>query len=96
MASEPKRPTVDQLRRDIDTGQTGDKVPWPDPASAPLGTDDEAAGDPVRPRNVERARGQERVPGQPPAHSRLGHAWIVIALVVLLIVGFVMLFLTTV
>ena len=88
MASEPKRPTVDQLRRDIDTGRTGEKVPWPDPASAPLGTDDEAAGDPVRSRSVEQARRQERGPGQPPAHSGVGHAWIIIALVVLLIVGF--------
>ena len=96
MASEPKRPTVDQLRRDIDTGRTGEKVPWPDPASAPLGTDDEASGDPVRPRNVEQARQQERVPGQPPVHSGVGHAWIIIALVALLIVGFVVWFLTSV
>ena len=35
-----------QLRRDIDSGTTGDKVGWPDPAAAPLGTDDEAAGTP--------------------------------------------------
>jgi hypothetical protein len=26
--------------------RTGDKVDWPDPAMAPLGTDDEAAGTP--------------------------------------------------
>ena len=28
----------------IDAGKTGDKVPWPDPAAAPLGTDAEAGG----------------------------------------------------
>jgi hypothetical protein len=36
--------TMDRLRADISSGQTGDKVDWPDPAMAPLGTDDEAAG----------------------------------------------------
>lgn len=35
-----------QLRDDIDSGRTGDKVPYGDPAAAPLGTDDEAAGRP--------------------------------------------------
>jgi hypothetical protein len=28
---------VDELRSGIDSGQTGDKMPWPDPAAAPLG-----------------------------------------------------------
>jgi hypothetical protein len=37
---------TDQLREQIDRGQTGDKVDFPDPAAAPLGTDDEAAGRP--------------------------------------------------
>ena len=37
--------TTDQLRHDIDQGRTGDKVP--DPAVAPLGTDEEAAGTPL-------------------------------------------------
>lgn len=39
-------PTTDRLRSDIDHGQAGDKVDFPDPAAAPLGTDDEAAGTP--------------------------------------------------
>lgn len=39
-------PDPDQIRRAIDTGQTRDKVEAPDPAAAPLGTDDEAAGVP--------------------------------------------------
>ena len=33
-----------RLRAAIDGGRTGDKVRAPDPAAAPLGTDDEAAG----------------------------------------------------
>jgi hypothetical protein len=40
-------PTIDRLRVDIDGGTTGEKVKFPDPAIAPLGTDDEAAGRPV-------------------------------------------------
>jgi hypothetical protein len=36
--------TAAQLRADIDSGRTGDKVDWPDPSVAPLLTDDEAAG----------------------------------------------------
>lgn len=42
-------PNAAQLRGQIDQGKTGDKVPALDPAAAPLGTDDEAAGTPVTP-----------------------------------------------
>jgi hypothetical protein len=83
----PKPPTVDQLRHDIDRGRTGDKVAWPDPASAPLGTDEEAGGDPARPGEVERARRQERIAGRNRLHSGLGYAWVLITLIVLLIAG---------
>ena len=38
------RPTAAQLIGDIQSGRTGDKNPVRDPALAPLGTDDEAAG----------------------------------------------------
>ena len=42
--SEDTSPGADErLRHRIDSGQTGDKVASPDPAMAPLGTDDEAA-----------------------------------------------------
>jgi hypothetical protein len=41
-----KPPNADQLRAAIDSGKTGDKVAFPDPAAAPLGTDAEAAGAP--------------------------------------------------
>lgn len=33
-----------QLRAAIDAGETGEKVNFPDPAAAPLGTDEEAGG----------------------------------------------------
>ena len=50
---------VDQLRHDIDTGRTGDKVAAPDPAAVPLGTDDEAAGATIDPRAVAALREME-------------------------------------
>jgi GTPase len=39
-----RKATTAQLRRDIESGGTGDKVPVLDPAASPLGTDAEAAG----------------------------------------------------
>jgi len=51
--------SVDRLRHDIDRGLGGDKVRVVDPAAAPLGTDDEAAGRPVSPRRVRLARWHE-------------------------------------
>jgi hypothetical protein len=49
-----------RLRDDIDSGRTGDKVPVSDPAAAPLGTDDEAAGFPPGAEEIARARRNER------------------------------------
>jgi hypothetical protein len=51
--------TTEQLRRDIDRGKAGDKIPFPDPAAAPLGTDEEAAGTPVPPDAIEQAHRDE-------------------------------------
>jgi hypothetical protein len=51
--------TIERLRAEIDTGRTGDKVAGSDPAAAPLGTDDEAAGTPPRPEDVAVARRHE-------------------------------------
>jgi len=86
--TEGKPSTADQLRHDIDRGRTGDKIAWPDPASAPLGTDEEAAGTPPNPREVETARRDERRG----SHARqpeagLGHAWILIAFIFALFAG---------
>ena len=54
-----RAPTVSKLRDDIDRGRTGDKVAWPDPAAAPLGTDEEAAGTPIPPEAVAQAHAYE-------------------------------------
>ncbi|MFD1913096.1 hypothetical protein [Halodurantibacterium flavum] len=50
--------TSDRLRHEIDNG-AGDKVAFSDPAAAPLGTDDEAAGTPPDPAQIARARAAE-------------------------------------
>jgi hypothetical protein len=52
--------TVSQLKDDIDSGRTGDKVTNADPGLSPLGTDDEAAGRPTSPERVATARAQEQ------------------------------------
>ena len=51
MSGRPE-PTVDEERRGIDAGLARDKVAFPDPAAAPLGTDAEAGGYP--PTSTER------------------------------------------
>ena len=51
--------TMDALRDSIDRGETGDKVPASDPAAAPLGTDDEAAGAPPDPKLVAEVQARE-------------------------------------
>ena len=57
--------TTEQLRHDIDQGRTGDKVRFPDPAAAPLGTDEEAAGTPIDPQVVAQTREAEAKLAQP-------------------------------
>ena len=54
-------PTTAQLKADIDSGQTGDKIGVFDPGLSPLGTDDEAAGTPNEPHRVRLARHLESV-----------------------------------
>ncbi len=44
MSPRPRDGGEARLREAIDDGRTGDKVPFPDPAAAPLGTDAEAGG----------------------------------------------------
>lgn len=81
MALRDRHQTVEQLRADIDSGRTGDKVPGPDPASAPLGTDEEAAGTPLDSDAVARARRIESSgPAVSPERRRgLGFAWVIVA-----------------
>ena len=60
--SRPPLQNSAQLRNEIDRGETGDKVAAPDPAAAPLGTDDEAAGVGAQPLPSE-ARPHVPAPG---------------------------------
>ena len=66
-------PTASQLRDDIDSGRTHDKVAKSDPAAAPLGTDDEAAGAPPTPEEVAMAHRHEtaRNVAEQPSASRV-------------------------
>lgn len=59
MADDPNAPNTAQLKADIDSGRTNDKVAWSDPAASPLGTDDEAAGTPPSAARVSMARASE-------------------------------------
>ena len=54
-----RKSTSAQLRGDIDRGLTGDKVAAADPAAAPLGTDEEAAGTPLSPEVIAEAHERE-------------------------------------
>ena len=58
-------PTTAQIRQAIDSGLTGEKVGFPDPATAPLGTDAEAAGE--APTARERAIESSGRPYLPPS-----------------------------
>jgi len=59
-----------------DSGRTGDKVSAPDPAMAPLGADDEAAGTPPSPAAIALTRRMESSrPHQSEPRTGLGHAW---------------------
>jgi hypothetical protein len=48
--------TTAQLKTDIDSGKTGDKVSVGDPGLSPLGTDDEAGGHPNSPELIDQMR----------------------------------------
>ncbi len=87
-----KKATADQLRAGIDRGQAGDKVPFPDPAAAPLGTDDEAAGQPPSPASVARAEEQEltRPPVPAPPVKSASLPGMIAALALLALIGAVL------
>lgn len=65
----PMEERAEDLRRRIDRGETGDKVPAFDPAAAPLGTDDEAGGAPPGGAAVGAALADEAGSGRPRAPS---------------------------
>ncbi len=81
--------TSDALRTAIDRGAGSDKVRFPDPAAAPLGTDDEAAGTPPTTEQRRMAAAPEigRTPGttEHAAMPEAGFNWIVPAIIAVLI-----------
>lgn len=74
LKSTPPEPPAnpDRLRQRIDRGKGADKVDFPDPAAAPLGTDDEAAGTPITQEQLQTAMAHETRPGGGPAAARSG------------------------
>ncbi|WP_137389361.1 hypothetical protein [Rhodoligotrophos defluvii] len=69
-------PNTDILRAAIDAGRTRDKVAGPDPAAAPLGTDDEAGGAPASPAEVEIAlRNEAGRAASEPERTGLNKVW---------------------
>lgn len=69
-----ERPTSAQLKAEIDSGRTGDKIPAHDPGLSPLGTDDEAAGTPADASRVALAREEETRPRrQRASRMQTGH-----------------------
>jgi hypothetical protein len=72
-----KPPTSEQIRDKIDRGAAGDKVNAFDPAAAPLGSDDEAAGVTPTRKALELARASEA------GNKRLvdGKGWLVLCLI---------------
>ncbi len=79
--------TASQLREDIDSGRTGEKIEWPDPAAAPLGTDDEASGRLTHPGALAAARRQEKAALVKSTENRdyPRAAWVQVAIVVILV-----------
>jgi hypothetical protein len=86
--------TVHQLKADINTGKTGDKITEGfDPGLATLGTDDEAAGSPNTPEQVAMARSMEKAHAAPvpleqgatPGTRRMPVAWLVGVVFVLML-----------
>jgi len=59
MTGRKKADTSAKLRDDIDRGKADDKVGFPDPAAAPLGTDAEARGASPTREELRMARRQE-------------------------------------
>lgn len=67
MANQTRNLNAAQEKARIDRGAESDKVPGFDPGAAPLGTDEEAAGTPTRPRAPPPPTGARPQPGLTPA-----------------------------
>ena len=101
-AKTPK--TSSMLRNEIDRGKSGDKVGYPDPAAAPLGTDAEAGGaspteeevDIAYDREIEGRPNSSEVASEPrpvssdnSPRSTGGNATIMMVVLVLLLAGLI-------
>jgi hypothetical protein len=64
--------TAAMLKEEIAGGHTGDKIGFPDPGAAPLGTGAEAAGAPTSREQMEVARRQEASHGESPKSTTDG------------------------
>lgn len=73
LENDPRRrrgATFEQLRADIDSGRTGDKVGGFDPAAGPLGADDEAGGATIDPEVIAFTRAVEVAKAPRPSTRR--------------------------
>jgi LPXTG-motif cell wall-anchored protein len=96
MADEQRAPATNwaQARDRINSGATGDKVAFPDPATTPLGTDAEAGGASTAPEVIAQNVRNEQHHGRPDSAlalpdtgaSRSTYMWVGIGVAVLLVV----------
>ena len=99
MAKQNEGLTAPQHQARIDRGEEGDKVPGFDPAAAPLGTDEEAAGTPTRIRAGRPPSRAKPEPGLTPApedsiapdaaphKGRAGTVWPVAAVIAAVVIA---------
>ena len=82
-------PTTDQIRQAIDSGATGEKVGYPDPAAAPLGTDAEAGGNSptILERKIEARAQTDHVPSVPPDGRLVYFVLIALVAAAVLLIG---------
>lgn len=74
-----------QVRKDTDSGKTGDKVDFPDPAAAPLGTDEEAGGEHT-PNRAAGSAEAERSRDLPPSRKKIPVVtWAVLAVIAVIV-----------
>ena len=78
------------MRHDIDRGRGGDKVKVIDPAAAPLGSDDEAAGTPPPAEAVAKAHEQEIISAPVRSEREGGAGPVVVYVALILAIGAVL------
>ena len=81
----PLAPTSDAIRMAIDAGKGSDKIAFPDPSAAPLGTDDEAGGHPPTPEQRRMAAASELKRPVAPATTRRVWPYILLVFAMLVI-----------